>query len=90
MIRGEGDMEVDPMNLFKVNRISEINLRTGHCVVDLEGVEGPVSGRITDPVLEIPDNVYTRSLNEHTGCTVEAKAVRKGGTLHRLYISNAK
>lgn len=86
VIRGGTEMEVDPMAPVKINQISEINIKTGHCIVDVDGV--PVVGKITDPVLTKPGNVYTQALNEHAGLTVLAKAVRKSGNLHRLYISD--
>jgi hypothetical protein len=89
VIRGGPEMEVGDMARFAVSRINEINLSTGHCVLDVVGVDGPVTGKITDPALQTPNNVYTRALNEHTGCNVDAKPVRKDGSIHRLYVSNA-
>lgn len=88
VIRGEGEMEVDNVADYRVNRIKEINLATGHCIVDVAGI-GEVIGTITDPVLQTPDNIYTRSLNHHTGCSVKAKAVRKAGSISKLFISDA-
>lgn len=84
VIRGGGGMEVDQVKTFNVNRIKEINV-----IMDVDGVDGDVRGKITDPALQVPDNVYTRSLNDQAGCTVEAKAVRRNGAIERLYISNA-
>jgi hypothetical protein len=89
VIRGTPAMEVDPMTTFKVNRINEINLSTGHCILDVEGVGPKVIGKITDPALGVPDNVYTRALNEHSSCVVEAKAVKRNDVIVSLYISNA-
>lgn len=87
VIRGETELEVDPMAEFTINRISEINLRTGHCVLETD--DGAiVPGKITDPVLSVADNTYTRALNEHASFKVQAKAVRQGDTIRRLYISN--
>ena len=82
-------MEVEPMAEFKVTQISEVDIRTGHCVIDVEGIESRLTGKITDPVLEIPGNVYTNALNNHTGFMAQAKAVRKNGEIKRLYISNS-
>jgi hypothetical protein len=89
VIRGGGDMEVDSVADYQVNRIREINLKTGHCIVEVEGI-GEVRGKITDPSLEQPSNVYTSALDKHVGCSVQAKAVRKDGEIHRLFISDAK
>ncbi len=89
VIRGDAAMEVDPMAEFKVNRISEIDIRTGHCVVDVEGIGVQLKGKITDPVLETPNNVYTSALNSHAGFKIRAKAVRKDGEIKRLYISDS-
>lgn len=90
VIRGDEDMEVDEMQDYKVIRIREINLNTGHCVLELAGVDLSVSGKITDPTLETPGNLYTRSLNEQTGFIATAKAVKKSGQIHKLHISDAK
>ena len=74
---------------FKINKISEVDIRTGHCIVDIEGIGEQLPGKITDPVLGTPNNVYTRALNRHEGFTVQAKGVRKNGEIKRLYISNS-
>jgi hypothetical protein len=89
VIRGEGDMEVEPMADYRVQRIREINLNTGHCIMDVEGV-GEVRGKITDPALENPSNVYTSALDEHSPVIVRAKAVRKNGEVYRLFVSDAR
>ena len=89
VIRGDTAMEVDPMAEFKVTHISEVDIRTGHCVIDVEGINSQLIGKITDPVLETPGNVYTNALNNHTGFLASAKAVRKNGDIKRLYISNS-
>ena len=89
VIRGDTAMEVGPMETFKVTKISEIDIRSGHCVVDVEGIARQLTGKITDPGLEIPNNMYTKSLNDHTEFMVQAKVVRKNGEIKRLYISNA-
>lgn len=55
-------MEVDKMKEYKVNKISEIDIRTGHCVIDVEGIAEHLTGKIVDPAFEQPDNIYTSSL----------------------------
>ena len=88
VIRGGSTMEVGEMAKFEVAKISEVNLKTGHCVLNLQGSECPIPGKITDPGLHVPDNAYTRALNQQTGFTVGAKAVKKDGNIVRLYISD--
>ena len=90
VIRGDDAMEVDPMKEFRVNQISEVNIRTGHCILDVEGLPAPIPGKITDPAISLPNNAYTRALNTQSGVTVQAKAVRQNGNIRRLYISNAE
>lgn len=90
IIRGDDDTEVDPMASFKVNRISEINVKTGHCILVLDELLRIVPGKISDPSLQKPNNVYTSALNAQQGFMAHAKAVRKGGQIQRLYISDAE
>ena len=89
VIRAGEAAEVDAVATYKLNRIRELNLNTGHCVVDVEGV-GELTGRITDPVLETPNNIYTRRMNDQGVIAVEAKAVKKNGEIQKLYISDAE
>lgn len=90
VIKSNAASEVDPMATFVVDKISEVNLNTGHCLLHINGVDRPVPGKITDPNLSVPNNVYTRALNEHAGCSIEAKAVRKNGVIQKLFVSDAK
>ncbi len=90
VIRGGEEMEIDEMTTFICNKISEINLVSGHCIVQLKGYENPIKGTINDPAIKIPNNIYTRALNEQTPFEISAKSVRKNGELYRLYISDAK
>jgi hypothetical protein len=89
VIRGDEDTEVDDMKQFRILRVSEINLRTGHCILEVDGFPLPVPGTITDPALKQPKNLYTNALHTHTGLMVDAKPVRKGAETKRLYVSNA-
>ena len=78
------------MREYKVTRISEINVHTGHCIVAVEGIPDPVHGRIDDPVLARANNPYTRALNDQSACTVMAKAVRRAGRIQKLFISDGR
>lgn len=84
------DMEVDEMQKFHCLRITEVNIRTGHCIMEIEGYEKPVSGVINDPVISTPHNIYTKSLDNGASFTISAKPVRKNGELYKLYVSDAK
>lgn len=88
-IRAGRNTEVDPVATFHVQRISALNVDTGTCGLDVENI-GHVKGTITDPVLKTPNNIYTRSMNDHTPCVVRAKAVKKDGQVQRLYISDSE
>lgn len=89
VIRGDAAMELGTMETFRGTKISEVDIRSGHCVIDVEGIEGHLIGKIMDPGLKIANNMYTSALNNHAEFTVKAKAVRQNGKIKRLYISDA-
>jgi predicted transcriptional regulator len=89
VIRGDNEMEVDDMQEFHCKRITEINKLNGHCILDVEGFDHLVIGKISDPALEKPNNVYTRALNDQTPIVISAKPVKKNGAIYKLFISNA-
>ena len=78
------------MGQFVCTRISEVNVVSGHCILSVDGLNGPVVGKISDPVLLEPKNVYTNALNSQTGFSFSAKPVKKNGEIHRLYVSTAR
>lgn len=90
VIRGDEDYEVDEMQNFNCNRITEVDIENGHCKLDIEGLDHMVIGKIDDPIIHTPNNIYTRALNEQKPFTITAKPVKKQGIIHRLYISDAK
>jgi hypothetical protein len=90
VIRGDPQMEVGDLQQFGCRRITEINRTNGHCILDLEGFDRPVIGKIDDPALQEPNNVYTRALNDLTPVLIIAKPVMKNGVVHKLFISDAK
>jgi hypothetical protein len=77
------------MQQFRCERISVINTKTGHCELTIQGIAGPVKGKISDPVLRQPKNIYTKALQEHVPLLISAKPVEKDGEIRRLYISDA-
>ena len=92
------DAEVDEnMQEYKVRRVREVNVDTGHCIVEVDqggdaatGGVAVVTGKITDPALMRPKNPYTAALHSQESCMVQAKAVRRGGKMHKLFISDLK
>lgn len=88
-IRGDDDTEVEDMKSFICNRITEINIKTGHCILEIDGFIGPIVGKISDPTISIPNNVYTRCMNSNTPFIVSAKTVKKNGIIYKLFISDA-
>lgn len=89
VIRGKGATQVRDAEAYRVKKIKEIDVETGHCIVDVEGI-GRVVGEITDPALKTADNIYTSALDEQLGCNVIAKAVTINGIIDKLVISDAK
>ena len=84
VIRGTDDMEVDPMTRFKIRQISEINLSTRHCILQIDDNQRFVPGIINDPALQQPNSIYTRALNERKEFVACTKVVRKDGEIYLL------
>lgn len=89
VIRGGNKMEIEDMRKFNCTKISEVNIVSGHCILAVEGFDGPIVGKISDPALKMPNNIYTKALNNQTGFEFSAKPVKKDGIIHRLYVSDA-
>jgi hypothetical protein len=90
VIRGGNRMEIAEMAEFLCTRISEINLETGHCILSVDGIDGAISGKISDPALSEPNNIYTQALNNQSKFSFSAKPVKKDGEIIRLYVSDAR
>jgi hypothetical protein len=65
-------------------------VQNGHCILDIEGLNGFVTGKISDPALELPNNIYTKSLNNQTSFFISAKPVKRNGVVQKLHVSDAK
>ena len=66
-----------------------VDTTNGLCKVQL-GEDGAVfRGKITDPALKLPQNVYTHALDTQQDIELMAKSVIKGGEIVNLYISDA-
>jgi len=89
VIKSRDKEEIEDMQTFTCISITEVNKVTGHCEMLVDGLEKPIKGKITDPVLMEPGNVYTRALDRNTSFRFSAKPVTKNGEIHRLYISDA-
>lgn len=90
VIRGDSKLEVEDMQNFECKEITEVNVTTGHCILNVEGFDKPIAGKISDPALNVPNNVYTRALNNKSRFRVSAKPVKRDGVVHKLYISDAR
>lgn len=88
-IRSTEDLEVKEMQTFRCEKIQELNLNTGHCELQIEGIDGIVTGKISDPILEQPYNVYTRAFDGQLSFNIQAKPVEKKGHIQKLFISDA-
>lgn len=88
VIRAKGALEVLDETTMKV-KIEAVDKISKTCKVVSEEWPGPVKGKITDPALDTPENVYTHALDTATEILVTGKPVLKDGELHMFYISNA-
>jgi hypothetical protein len=75
------EYEVKIVGVFKTNGTSRIKLLCDDKIVP---------GKIIDPVVDQPNNVYTTALNADRPLRVTAKPTFKDGKLHKLFISDAK
>jgi hypothetical protein len=75
---GEYDVQID--GVFKTN---------GACKIKILGTNSIVSGKISDPSLEEPKNIYTQALNEGAVLHVRAKPTLKEGKIQKLFITAA-
>jgi hypothetical protein len=89
VLRARDPLELgDPVECdVRIEGVFETN---GACKVSLLDYNRIVSGKITDPALERPHNIYTTALNEGAPLHVVAKPVLKNGKIHRLFISHAE
>jgi hypothetical protein len=71
-------------------RIHGVFKTNGACRVEILNQKKLVSGKIADPELGQPGNVYTRALNEGAILRVVAQPTMKEGKIHRLFITHAE
>lgn len=89
-IRSDEDMIVGKPDNYRVNRLHSLNLDSGSCRIELEGVPGLVSAKIDDISLKQPGNPYSMALNSHSGLNVRARPVLKDGEIYRLFITESE
>lgn len=87
-IRAKGVLEVLDAETIKV-RIEAVDKIARTCKIVSEDWEFPVRGKITDPSIDTPENVYTKALDAATNVIITGKPVLKDGKLHMFYISDA-
>jgi hypothetical protein len=73
-------------------RIHGVFKTNGACRVEIlnEPKKKIVSGKIADPELGVPGNVYTRALNEGLVLKVAAQPTMKEGKINRLFVTRAE
>lgn len=87
-ILAEEDMEVGEESTYHMT-ITELDTESGSCRVYLrDEPETPYKGKITDPLLAIPNNPYALALASKNEIMVKAKPTLKDGLIRQLYISN--
>jgi hypothetical protein len=89
VLRSRDPMTVGDTKQYTVE-VDGVFKSNGACRLRIVGEDRVVSGKITDPALETPGNVYTTALNEGAALRVTAKPTLKSGVLHTLFVSDAK
>lgn len=72
-----------------VGTFEAVDTTNGNCKFVPTGSDVALSGRITDPVILLPQNPYTHSLDTKEPVKVHAKAVSQNGEVVKLFISNS-
>jgi len=68
-----------------------LDTKTGAFKFEESGTGLEFKGKITDPALEIPQNVYSHSLDTKEPISITAKpTIREDGEVHKLFVSDAK
>jgi hypothetical protein len=83
-------MEIGPVASYEI-LISELDLKNRSCKFSLHDQDDPdnrFNGEITDPLIDTPDNPYSRAFNQQAWLAVSAKPRLRDGEVERLYISD--
>jgi len=89
VIRSREPLTVGNSNTYRV-KLEGVFKTNGACRVRITENNRIVSGKITDPSVGTPGNVYTQALNDAAELVVTAKPTLKDGEIKRLFISDAK
>lgn len=90
VIRSREQDSVGNETEYNCNRLSELNLDGGHCLLDVEGFDDKVVGQISDPVLDIPNNIYSSALDDQSSLILIGKPIIRDGQVVKIHISNAR
>ncbi|RBP79582.1 hypothetical protein EBI01_15285 [Marinomonas rhizomae] len=88
-IRSKKELTVGDIQDYVCEQITGLDVSTGLCKLKIKDIEGIVNGKISDPVLELPHNVYSTALDMHTKIIITAKPHLQLDQIKKLYISNA-
>ena len=80
-------------DLTKYNgRLVMIDRSTFSCRVEIEDIDQvrKINGKIIDPVIAYPGNMYTKSFSDNERIEIEAKPLLRDSEIISLYISNAR
>jgi hypothetical protein len=89
VLRAHTSMEVGDMAEYDVT-VEGVFKTNGACRLRVLGDDRIVPGKITDPALDNPGNIYTTALNEGLPLHVTAKPTLKDGKVHTLFVSDAR
>jgi hypothetical protein len=88
VFRSSADATVGEMTSY-VARIVAVDKIFGTCKLLIEGLDKPLKGKITDPVLQQPGNIYIHALDSAAPVEITAKPVIKDGEIATLYVVDA-
>lgn len=89
VIRSKGELEVGDVTSMKV-KLEAVDKQNRSCKFVSDLYPSTVKGKITDPALDVPNNVYTRALDAQSYIEITAKPALRDGILKLFYISDAK
>ena len=88
VLRAKEDLEVGPQTEF-LCMILGVDKKTRSCRIMLQnGIE--VRGKITDPLLETPHNIYTAALDDSRQVIISGKPLLRQGEITKIFISDAR
>jgi hypothetical protein len=89
VMRSKEDLEVGAQTEL-LGILVGVDTITGACRVELPESGIVARGKITDPALRTPHNVYTMALDNRDAVVLTAKPIMKDGELAKLFISDAR